>query len=304
MKKDKLFPDNFVAFPTFLTMLDFLFGKLYEEQENREDYELLFPWNNLNENNRKVKEKREKDETFGLYVTLLELLVKYLKNDIPERDKKLDALESRRNRLSKKNKYKDTPAILKIEKERQLMLDTTPSVSWFDWHHDIYTESIENCFPIKDILLWILMDCKVTDLYKMSAVRILPLDNFNAWAPMFTRHNMTNKFLCQHTLYGHGLLENKMDVRESIVLDGFGFDDSSAEEFQCFFEDRTIRNWMEWIKIWGYTYESAREFFEVKGFLSNLYNQKYIGIEDKDKFDIYIEQIILPQFDEVWNAVD
>lgn len=304
MKKDKLFPDTFVAFPTFLTMLDFLFGKLNEERDSREDWEILFPWNNLNENNRKVKEKREKEETFNLYVTLLELLVEYVKNTIPERNKKLDDLESRRNRLSKKNNYKDTPTTLKIQTERQLVLEATPTVSWFEesWGTIYISDvgSLENWYVLEDILLWILMKCKVSSLDSVShKIQILPLDNFDAWSPMFTKHHMTNQFLCQCTLYGHNLLEDKKLIRGTIVDEDH--DDSCAEEFECFFEGRTIRNWMEWLKIWGYTYESAREFFGVRGFLSNLYNQKYIGIEDEKMFDNYVNKIILPQFDEVWN---
>lgn len=249
MKKDKLFPDTFVAFPTFLTMLDFLFGKLNEERDSREDWELLFPWNNLNENNRVVKEKREKDETFNLYVTLLELLAEYLDNRILERNERLDNLRIRYERLYKKNGYKDTSTTLKIQGERKLILETTPDISWFkEWHQkkgivdiSFSVNSLENCFPLKDILLWILMSCKISNLDNMSyQIQILPLDNFDAWSPMFTRHHMTNQFLCQCTLYGHNLLEDKKLIRGTIVDEDH--DDSCTEEFECFFEGRTIHN--------------------------------------------------------------
>lgn len=304
MKKDKLFPGTFVAFPTFLTMLDFLFGKLNEERDSREDWEMLFPWNNLNENDRKVKEKKEKNETFNLYVTLLELLVEYLENRIPKRNEKLENLWGRYERLYKKNGYRDTATTLKIQGERQLILETIPDISWFTASSGtIYisdVDSLENWYILEDILLWILMSCKVSNLDSVSyKIRILPLNNFAAWSPMFTRHHMTNRFLCQCTLYGHNLLEDKKLIRGTIVDEDH--DDSCAEEFECFFEGRTIRNWMEWLKLWDYTYESAQEFFGIKGFLSNLYNDRYIGIEDETRLKIYIDQIILPELYKVWN---
>lgn len=61
---------------------------------------------------------------------------------------------------------------------------------------------------------------------------------------------------------------------------------------------------MEWLKLWGYTYESAQDFFGIRGFLSNLYNDRYVGIDNEERFKIYIDQIILPQLHKVWNAVD
>ncbi len=123
---------------------------------------------------------------------------------------------------------------------------------------------------------------------------ILPHDDFDAWEPLFRLHKINNKTLCEGSYYGTTLLPDGAEEMSLMSVNCGGADDPT--EFACFLEQGTLNRWMSKLKEWGYTRESAMEFFGVHGFFSHLYNDVYFGFSD-ETFVTWIKKVVMPEFE-------
>ncbi len=303
--KNSLFPANFVAFPAFITLLCSI---LENADWNIKD--AILPWVVLSDSD-DVEKLRKKDDSYDMYACLLESVVQYLSVTLLERDTKINMLVKKRSKLLEKNKYDDTPATIKIKEQMDLLRSIQPDVQWFSkskYYGARLDETVEAKMDefLTSLLVWLLMISGHVkpDQYNRR-LQFLPLDNFDAWEPMFKIHHISNQTLCKSTTFGHKLVDCHEDEKETMT--DYSIDDSYAASFACFFYGGwnnilPLRTWISRLQKWGYQRQAAREFFEEKGFLSNIYYEAQLGAEDEERFVLFIKHVVLPEFDASWPA--
>ncbi len=303
--ENSLFPANFVAFPAFITLLCSIL-----EEADWDSKDTMLPWVALSDSD-EVQELRKKDGSYDMYASLLESVIQYIGVILPNLNIKIDTLSNKYHKLYRKNNYNETPQTINIKEQMQLLQSAQPVVQWFQ-RSDFYGASFNQAVVEKDdefltsLLVWLLMvsGCITPDKYR-GRVQFMSLDNFDAWKPMFKIHHISNQTLCKLTTFGHKLVDCHKDEKETVTY--YNVDDSYAESFECFFYDKrnniiALETWISRLRNWGYERQAAREFFDEKGFLSNIYGEAQIGITDRERFDLFVKHVVLPEFDTQWPA--
>lgn len=300
--ENSLFPANFVAFPAFITLLCSI---LEEADWSMKD--ATFPWVALSDRE-DVKEFRKEDDSYNMYVSLLESVIQYISVTLPDRDVKIDKLAKKYHNLDKKNNYNPTVATTKMIEQMNLLRSIQPQVQWF-YASKYYGARLDKIVEEKEdefltsLLIWLLMMSGLVAPNQYGGrMQFMPLDNFDAWKPMFEIHHISNETLCKLTTFGHKLV----DCSKETMTD-WNVDDSYAESFRCFFCDKqnnmlSLNAWFSRLQHWGYERQVAREFFDEKGFLSNIYSEAHIGVEDTERFALFVKHVVLPEFDTRWPA--
>lgn len=298
-----LFPANFVAFPAFIALLCHIL-----EEADWDSKDTMLPWVALSDSD-EAKDLRKKDDSYNMYASLLESLIEYIKVSLPDRDIKIDMLLKRYRGLYKKNNYNDNPTTTKIIEQMDILRSMQPNVQWF-CREKYCGARLNQIVQEKDdefltsLLVWLLMiSGAITPDQYNGRLQFMSLGNFDAWKPMFKIHHVSNQTLCKLTTFGHKLVDCHEDEKETMTY--YNVDDSYATSFTCFFYDKwnnmlPLNGWISRLRHWGYERQAAREFFDEKGFLSNIYYDAQIGSEDMERFALFIKYVVLPEFDTQW----
>lgn len=305
---ENVFPANLPAFPGFVDIIVSLVNTLAEEGY---EYQDLMPWNlfRATENN-----KDQENTVFKNYESLMRLFISYLEVSIPQRIVEISTLYSGLDKLLKRGKYRyhNGPKAVEFRSKIKQIEYNTPDILWDDaektkevpsewwgFHH----ENLKEEGWVESILYWTILN--YADFYKINPrfshkyLKYMAKD-MRAWRPLFSKQHVTNEFMCTHIDFIPELAKGKS------VTDIFDPDTHNDDDRLSFFlsEGQLLGNWGWAISFrdWGYTRESAREFFGVDGFLSNLYNQLYLAINNEERFVFWINEIVLPEFDSIWPA--
>lgn len=297
-----MFPENFVAFPAFLPLLNALIQRLSDDWS---DFSQLYPWIVLNKKT-EVYEKRKENTDYDLYVTLLESLIQYITILVPNRIKKVEELRQRQKVVFKKYGKSDVPSYKKLEDEIHLIWFQVPNASGHSsemYGFSLHLYGDEQEF-LRKTLIWIFIKCDLAspNVHADNLTGFLSVENSRAWDPLFAAH-ITNKNLCEWTHFGQRIISGgRTDYKHlSIVTEECHFE--YASDFECFHSSRTLSLWIKNLKHYKYERSVAREFFGHTGFFSHLYNELLLDLDPKNKlFKDYIENIVLPQFDTEWLA--
>lgn len=296
----KKFPDNFVAFPAFLPLLNALIQKLSDDYN---DFSQLYPWVALDKYN-DIDTKRKKNSDYDLYVSLLESLIQYVTVLVPNRIKRTEELRQKQNIIFKKYSKSDVPSYKKLEDEIHLIWSQVPNASWYSSEtcgFNLHLYGDEQEF-LRKILIWIFIQCGLVspNEYGGNLTGFLSVETSEAWCPLFAAH-ITNKNLCEWTHFGQRIISGGSIsyTHLSIVTEECSWE--NAANFECFHSQRTLSSWISNLKHYKYERSVAREFFGRTGFFSHLYNELLLGLNPKGKlFRDYIENITLPRFDAEW----
>lgn len=305
---ENLFPANLPAFPGFVDLVVSFVNTLVEEGF---EYQNLMPWNLFHD----VEDNEDQENiTFKNYKSLMRLFISYLEVSIPQRIVEVSTLCLSLDKLLKRSKYRnhDGPKAIELRSKIKQIEYDTPDILWDDaektkegqsewsgFHHD----NLKNDDFVESILYWTILN--YADFYKIKPrfshkyLKYMTKD-MRAWRPLFSKQYVTNEFMCTHIDFIPELAKGKS------VTDIFDPDINNDDDRLSFFlsEGQLLGNW-GWVisfRDWGYTRESAREFFGVDGFLSNLYNQSYLAINNDKTFMLWINEIVLPEFDSIWPA--
>ncbi len=298
----KMFPENFVAFPAFLPLLNALIQKLSNDWR---DFSQLYPWIVLNKNrNSDIDAKRKENSDYDLYVTLLESLIHYITVLVPNRTKRVEELRRKQNIIYKKYGKSDVPSYKKLGNDIDLIWSQVPNASGYSsemygFSLDLYRDEQEF---LRKMLIWIFIKCGLASPndYAGRLTDFLSDEDHEAWSPLFAAH-ITNENLCRWTHFGQRIIRpGRLDYTHlSIVTEDCHWE--NAEDFKCFHILSTLNSWVGALSHYKYTRTAAREFFGHKGFFSHLYNELLLGINPESSlFKDYIDKVVLPNFDGEW----
>jgi hypothetical protein len=311
-------PPNLVAYAGFPVMLSHCFEKL-------ENYRFdcgLMPWN-ITKGIEKILKRcgeADYDQDIGSSILLLNsyvtTLTQYTVQTLPEADKEIESLDNERRVLYTGNNYTDNEQTEVLRAKCVEIRNRFPHISWLvysslrDRHElqfDVFysKDAFVFCNGAMITIMWTLMKAGIFNIDYFSDALLeqiggfMPLDDFAAWDPMFSVHRVDNSSFCEFTQFGQEV-QNQDETNHWLVCNHE--DDCCSESFTCFLSQGNINWWMKSFKDWGYTRESAIEFFGVKGFFSNLFASVNFDADFLHKDPVfakaYIDGVVIPLFDE------
>lgn len=309
----KTVPESLITHSSFPLLFDGLLDRLGAYGRDGEKPS-LDPWKVLTKPDRfnedLITPEADKNPDYALYVSILRTLTTCLTETIPTHQDRWKALHQKQSRIYSRHK-RETPSYKAIWAEIHTLnlgvdwLDTEyQSDRWRGFKLGVIREE-EGYWPSNhatiSVLAWTLMKLGVFDLnhfilYSETCGGILDLEDLNAWEPLFSLHKISNETLCNGVLYGQYILGEERWKHRALVNESVH--DEEGPNFKCFLDgDLThcLTGWMRQFQHWGYTRESAIEFFGLNGFFTHLYNDVYVGLSDAT-FPTWIHKVVLPEF--------
>ncbi len=297
--KDIKLPTNFPVYSSFIDTLHIVVEKIYNDCGDSKAWKILVPWNVFSSHSDKTEdiEKNKKDvEGYSLYISLIHTLKNYL-TLMQKRDKECFRLKELQKNGYKKPTWQSLQS--KIEKD----YSDTPNPVWmFNCLGSIDLESIRYSreYTYKDILegilSWIFLDSKLLEpevcSRSLKGKLLLDFSDFEAWSPFFW-NQASNSLFMEHLPF---------KTNEKEIYYDFDYHDNTKHAIVEYCE---MYGWVKKLKLFGYTRESAREFFGIEGYISKLYYLTYLEHDDETEslFKGFIKGFALPMFDDVWQSL-
>lgn len=315
----QLIPANLVAFAGFPTML----SQCFESLDNYDLEGSLMPWSIAEYPDKTPEKRNSSDKHFRSAIALLknyvEVLSEYTKRILPDTNSKIDELLKEWHEVYEKNNYTDNEQSIALRTKADELRARHPDIAWLSEYQSEHSldpdtfyskEGFVFCGGAMITIGWLLMQAGIFNVRYFSKTLtkyldgFMPLDNFAAWEPMFSVHRVDNSSFCKFSQFGQDVLGQE-ESKHWLVCDDEH--DYMAESFTCFLSQGNIRDWMNMFEKWGYTRESAIEFFGVNGFFSNLFasinfSADFLHKENPSFTKVYIEGVVIPMFNEYFPA--